>query len=104
VKPEVLDPWFLAGTLSSAANARVAGRVSTTNAGALRIDLKRLTVPVLPIETQRIYGDAFRRLAVFEAALNRVVNEGAALAHDLIEGLTSGALAPNLNPATEPTS
>lgn len=92
VDPEILDPWFLAGILSTSDNTRVAGGVTKTTAGMMRIDVTRLTVPVLPIGTQRKYGEAFRRLAEFRVALGRAAEQGDALARDIAEGLASGAL------------
>ncbi len=90
--PDVIDPWFLTGVLSRADNTRIAGRAATTTSGVIRIDVRRLAVPVLPIEEQRAYGDAFRRLAQFQTTLAHITKQGNDLAKDIVDGLTSGAL------------
>ncbi|MBB5874346.1 hypothetical protein F4553_007780 [Allocatelliglobosispora scoriae] len=92
VDPDVLDPWFLAGVLSRTDNARLGGRVSTTAAGMLRIDVRRLAIPVLPIATQRTYGAAFRDLAAFQIALATAVRQGRDLTRDLTDGLAGGLI------------
>ncbi|WP_328954471.1 hypothetical protein [Kitasatospora purpeofusca] len=94
VNPNILDPWFAAGVLSSADNIRRAGRSATGMGGALRIDVKRLHLPVLPIEDQRRYGEALRRLADFEAALARTAEQGRKTVRNLAEGLINGTLDP----------
>ena len=66
VDPQVLDPWFLAGAISGADSRRVAGQVTSTLSGTPRADVRRLQIPVLPIESQRLYGNAYRRIAEFE--------------------------------------
>ncbi|MER7009372.1 N-6 DNA methylase [Dactylosporangium sp. NPDC000555] len=92
VDPTRFDPWFVAGVLSRADNLRVAGRASSSGSGTQRIDLKRLTIPVLTLQDQRAYGDAFRQLAEFRAGLERAAAAGTALAREISEGLASGAL------------
>ncbi|HET9874821.1 MAG TPA: N-6 DNA methylase, partial [Mycobacterium sp.] len=98
VDPDVLDPWFLAGVLSGPDNARRAGRVSSTTSGAVRVDVRRLRIPVLPIEVQRGYGEAFRWIAEFDTTLSRVVEQGRDLARSLIRGLADGVLRPDTDP------
>lgn len=85
------DPWFVAGVISRTDNMRIAGRASSTANGALRIDIKRLTIPVLPLDQQQIYGHAFRQLAEFRATLDEAAATGAILARDIADGLTAGA-------------
>jgi len=87
------DQWFVAGMLARAENLRLAGRGSTTNAGTLRIDIKRLTIPVLPLELQKAYGAAFQKLAEFRAVLDCLAAMGISLADGLDRGLMAGALA-----------
>jgi hypothetical protein len=99
VNADVLDPWFLAGVLSTPQNIRIAARHSSTVAG-MRIDIKRMQVPVLPLDVQRRYGEAFRRLAEFESAMARAAEHGRALARDFAEGLASGVLGPNTDSIT----
>jgi len=91
VDPARFDPWFVAGVLSRSDNVRIAGRVSSSN-GTLRIDVKRLTIPVLPLDQQQAYGHAFRQLAEFRAGLNQVATTGAALVREINDGLTRGKL------------
>ncbi|SDK20050.1 N-6 DNA Methylase [Actinopolyspora mzabensis] len=88
--PERLDPWFLAGFLSAEENTHRA----TTGTSIVRLDVKRLRVPLVPPRSQRDYGRAFQHL--FR------LRQSAALASTLAEetarqwatGLTSGALLP----------
>ncbi|MEV7968525.1 hypothetical protein AB0O34_21435 [Sphaerisporangium sp. NPDC088356] len=54
-----LDPWFLAGFLSAEDNLNSTATGSTI----VRVDARRLRVPLLPLEEQRRYGKAFRRMA-----------------------------------------
>ncbi|MFC7220734.1 N-6 DNA methylase [Streptomyces polyrhachis] len=84
-----LDPWFVAGFLRGTANARQAG-VYATAAG--RLDVRRLQLPRLPLERQRVYGAQFRSLAAFEAALRETSRLGALLAQGLYDGLADGTL------------
>lgn len=92
VRPDLLDPWFVAGVLCRSDNTRLASHASTTSAGMLRFDIKRLTVPVLPLDRQREYGEAFRRLTEFRLALHRMVEQGNELARDITDGLAAGTL------------
>lgn len=86
------DPWFVAGVISHTDNLRIAGRGSSTANSALRIDIKRLAIPVLPLDQQQAYGRAFCRLVEFGTALDRAAATGAALAREISDGLTAGAL------------
>ncbi|MER7420727.1 N-6 DNA methylase [Micromonospora peucetia] len=92
VDPTRFDPWFVAGVISRTDNLRVAGRSSSTINGALRIDIKRLAIPVLPLNQQHAYGQAFCRLVEFGTALEQAAATGAALAREISDGLTAGAL------------
>lgn len=86
------DPWFVAGLLSRSDNLRVAGRASSTAAGTLRIDIRRLTIPVLPLPEQQTYGEAFRRLVDFHLTLEQAAEAGAALAKEVSDSLFGGNL------------
>lgn len=92
--PRVLDPWYLAGMLSAPVNAREATRSSSVTAGATRVNVKRLQVPLLPIEEQARYGAAFRRLAEFDRMLTSATDQGRELARSLSDALSNGTLAP----------
>lgn len=94
VDPTVFDPWFVAATISGADTVRTAGRASSATGAGARLDLRRLTVPVLSLPEQRGYGEAFRALMTFEADLAAVSEVGAAIVRDIRSGLTSGTLAP----------
>jgi N-6 DNA methylase len=89
---DILDPWFLAGVLSRRENERIVARHPTTSSGRMRIDVKRLRVPLPPIDVQRRYGEAFRRIVEFETSLARVSDLGRLLARGLADGLATGAL------------
>jgi hypothetical protein len=86
IRPDlaVLDPWFLAGFLTAPTNVKQA----SYGTSAIRIDVRRLAVPLLPLERQQLYGMIFRRLRDLDAAITEV----ASLASDLIN-LLAGSLA-----------
>jgi hypothetical protein len=86
------DPWFVAGVISRTDNLRVAGRSSSSASGALRIDVRRLTIPVLPLHQQQAYGQAFRQLAEFRSGLEQAAATGAALAREVGDSLVVGTL------------
>ncbi|MEV5748567.1 N-6 DNA methylase [Actinoallomurus sp. NPDC052308] len=92
VDPQHLDPYFIAGVLRSSANARASIVQSTGTIG--RADIRRAQVPRLPLEEQRRYGAAFRRMTEFESALRSTVAMGAELAQLLADGVAEGTLAP----------
>ncbi|MEU8082570.1 N-6 DNA methylase [Micromonospora sp. NPDC049101] len=94
VDPARFDPWFVAGVISRTDNLRVAGRASSTGSGALRIDVKRLAIPVLQLDQQQAYGRAFCQLVEFRIGLDRAAATGAALAREIGDSLTAGALGP----------
>ncbi|GII31102.1 HsdM family class I SAM-dependent methyltransferase [Planotetraspora mira] len=92
VDPERLDPYFLAGVLGSSANARTSTVQTTGTTG--RVDIRRARMPRLPIEEQRRYGVAFRRMAEFESALRSSVALGEEMARLLADGTADGTLVP----------
>jgi len=75
--PALLDPWCLAGFLAAPTSVQQA----SYGTAMTRIDARRLTVPIMPLDRQRRYGEAFKRLHDLAAAL--------AAAHDLADNLTS---------------
>ncbi|MER5477105.1 N-6 DNA methylase [Streptomyces sp. NPDC002734] len=89
--PDTLDPWFLAGFLRGTANQRRASSFAST---ATRLDVRRLRVPRLPLEDQRRYGDRFRALDEFEAALRQAAALGARLVRGTYDALTDGVMPP----------
>lgn len=94
VDPQVLDPWFVAGAISGADSRRIAGQVTSTLSGTLRTDIRRLQIPVLPIETQRLHGEAHRRLAEFEILVLQAAERSSDVARDLASGLVNQTLEP----------
>jgi hypothetical protein len=94
VDPQVLDPWFVAGAISGADSRRIAGQVTSTLSGTPRTDIRRLQIPVLPIETQRLHGKAHRRLAEFEILVLQAAERSSEVAHDLASGLVNQTLEP----------
>lgn len=90
--PGQFDPWFVAGVLSRTDNLRVAGRATSASSGTLRIDLRRLAIPVLTLADQQEYGRAFRELDEFRVRLEKAAATAAALTQEISDGLTSGTL------------
>jgi type I restriction-modification system DNA methylase subunit len=85
-----LDPWFLAGFLSAEDNLNSTATGSTI----VRVDARRLRVPLLPLEEQRRYGKGFRRMAALRRAADLAVRLAAETARQHDVGLTSGAMLP----------
>ncbi|MDP9792956.1 hypothetical protein J2S43_001468 [Catenuloplanes nepalensis] len=90
-RPDVLDPYFLAGFLRSEINRRQA---SGTSGGTFRLDVKRARVPRMPPSEQRRYGDAFRELIAFAAAADAVARAARDVTRTAVQGLTNGTFAP----------
>ena len=70
------------------------GYVTATLSGVPRTDIRRLHIPVLPIETQRFYGKAYRRLAEFETLVAQAAERSSDIARELASGLVNQALEP----------
>nr|WP_239081670.1 N-6 DNA methylase [Streptomyces sp. SID9727] len=85
-----LDPWFLAGFLADPANVQRASQGTSI----VRVDARRLQVPLLPLEEQRSYGSAFLRLHTFTTVLHRAMLQGEQTAAQLRAALTAGAFQP----------
>ncbi|WP_160050511.1 N-6 DNA methylase [Nocardiopsis sp. FR4] len=88
--PAHVDPWFLAGFLEDEDNLRRAGLGSTI----VRVDLRKLSVPLLSLAEQRRYGAAFREIHEFRVHLDRVSAAAGELGEHLSSGLRAGLLAP----------
>ncbi|WP_169950388.1 N-6 DNA methylase [Microbispora sp. H11081] len=88
VDPDKVDPEFLAGFLRHAAGG---GR---PHLGSSRMEVRRARVPQLPLDVQRSYGAAFRRLLALEDGLREAAAAGEALARLGAEGLVDGRLRP----------
>lgn len=89
--PSRLDPWFLVGFLDQADNIAGASTGSTT----IQVQPGRLRVPLMPLEEQRKYGAAFRRIHGLRGAARRAAEATREAADLLSAGLTTGALAPS---------
>lgn len=87
---EVLDPWFLAGCLVAPASVKQA----SYGTGATRIDVRRLAVPLLPLEQQQIYGEIFRGLRDLDTAVAEVTSLAGDLTSLLARCLADGTLLP----------
>ncbi|WP_234540055.1 N-6 DNA methylase [Streptomyces shenzhenensis] len=88
--PARLDPWFLAGFVGAHDNITGASTGSTT----VHLQPGRLRVPLLPLQEQRRYGEAFRRVHELNTAARRATDLARAYADLLTTGLTAGALLP----------
>lgn len=88
--PERLDSWFLAGFLGTEENVSGASTGSTT----VHLAPRRLRVPLLPLDEQRRYGEAFRRLHELRRASRRTAELATQTADLTTQALTTGALLP----------
>lgn len=94
--PDRLDPWFLAGFVTSPENT-----AATVGATTIRVVPGRLRIPLLPLDQQQRYGAMFRQLHRLRAAARRADRSAAHLAGLLGTGLTAGALEPHDPPADD---
>ncbi|MDF6046434.1 N-6 DNA methylase [Streptomyces sp. JH14] len=88
--PARLDAWFLAGFLGAEEN--IAG--ASTGSTALTVIPGRLRVPLLPLQEQRRYGEAFRHVHALRAEAQRATRLAEETARLLSGGLTGGQLLP----------
>ncbi|MEV5987009.1 N-6 DNA methylase [Streptomyces sp. NPDC052051] len=88
--PARLDSWFLAGFLGTEEN--IAG--ASTGSSVRSVAPGRLRVPLLPLEEQRRYGEAFRRIHELRAEARRATRLAEETAGLLLSGLTGGQLLP----------
>ncbi|MGW9494207.1 N-6 DNA methylase [Streptomyces prasinus] len=93
--PARLDAWFLAGFLGAEDN--IAG--ASTGSTVLNVSPGRLRVPLLPLEEQRRYGEAFRRVHELRAEAQRATRLAEETARLLSGGLTGGQLLPSVRDA-----
>ncbi|MGW3054432.1 N-6 DNA methylase [Streptomyces goshikiensis] len=92
--PELVDPWYLAGYLSSAEGSRQAASVTSTLSTRTRVDPRRVRLPLPPIDRQNAYGQAFRSIAEFATVVRAVHNLGIGLARDLSESVAADLRVP----------
>ncbi|MEU4133055.1 N-6 DNA methylase [Streptomyces wuyuanensis] len=95
--PKRLDAWFLAGFLGAEEN--IAG--ASTGSTILTVSPGRLRVPLLPLEEQRRYGEAFRHVHELRAEARRATLLAEETARLLAGGLTGGQLLPSRGPAPD---
>ncbi|MEU0718870.1 N-6 DNA methylase [Streptomyces lavendulocolor] len=88
--PARLDSWFLAGFISSEDN--IAG--ASTGSTILHVAPGRLRIPLLPLDEQRRYGEAFRHVHELRARARQAARLAEETATLLADGLTGGALLP----------
>jgi SAM-dependent methyltransferase len=88
--PTRLDPWFLAGFVGVHDNITGASTGSTT----IHLQPGRLRVPLLPLQEQRRYGEAFRRVHELRTAARQATELARDYADLLTTGLTAGVLLP----------
>ena len=90
IRPDTaaLDPWFLAGVLSSTDSDRQAARMASTLGDRIRFDPRRVRIPLLPIEDQCAYGEAFHCIWDFARTLRAAYDQGTGLVRDLIDATT----------------
>ena len=91
IRPDTatIDPWFLAGFLSSSEGGRQAARMTSTLGEHIRFDPRRVRIPLLPIATQRAYGEAFRKLWEFTRTLRAAHDQGIDFVRDMIDATAS---------------
>ncbi|MEV5384669.1 N-6 DNA methylase [Streptomyces sp. NPDC052721] len=95
--PARLDAWFLAGFLGAEEN--IAG--ASTGSTILTVSPGRLRVPLLPLEEQRRYGEAFRHVHELRAEARRATRLAEETARLLAGGLTGGQLLPSRDAESE---
>ncbi|MCX4514423.1 N-6 DNA methylase [Streptomyces sp. NBC_01619] len=95
--PKRLDAWFLAGFLGAEEN--IAG--ASTGSTVLTVSPGRLRVPLLPLEEQRRYGEAFRHVHELRTEARRATRLAEETARLLAGGLTGGQLLPSRETAAE---
>jgi len=86
--PARFDPWFLATFLSADENVAAAVSGSTV----VRLDVRRLRVPLVPLAEQQRLGRTFRQLAELRRAADHAAQLADETARTLTSGVTSGAL------------
>ncbi|WP_285496453.1 N-6 DNA methylase [Actinomadura sp. NBRC 104425] len=88
--PQHCDPWFLAGWLRvAAAEARTRG-----STGSVRLDVRRVRLPRLPVEEQRRLGRAFRGLVELQATMRDTQHLFEEVLRLGMAGLSTGTLRP----------
>ncbi|WP_214318608.1 N-6 DNA methylase [Nonomuraea sediminis] len=81
---DLFDPHFIAGFL----------RVTSERTAGSRVDARRAAIPLLPVEEQRRYARAFRKMEEYELLLRDVQETGERLSSLVWAGLVNGQLRP----------
>ena len=87
--PARLDPHLLAGCVRVSGSAAVRGTSSLS-----RSDVRRISLPLLPIDHQRRLGAAFAGIAAFDEALRRCAAAGDAYLEAAAAALAEGRVGP----------
>jgi hypothetical protein len=87
--PARLDPHLLAGCVRASGATTVRAATSLS-----RSDLRRVGVPLLPIDEQRRLGAAFAGLVAFDEAIRRCAAAGTAYLHAAVAALAEGRVGP----------
>ena len=85
----LVDPWFLAGYLSSLKGAHQARMATGSQKELLRFDPRRVRLPLPSLTTQQAYGRAFRSLFEFERILRKANERAERLVQDLTDTLAA---------------
>jgi hypothetical protein len=93
-----LDPHFVAVFLRSDVAAMPTGN---TLGSVNRDDLRRCRIPRMPLDEQRRYGNAFRRLLELDTALRALADVSGKVIEQVIHGLTSGVVVPGHDGTSE---
>lgn len=85
-----IDPYFLGGFLQVSQSQGAARGQSLLG----RTDVRRISVPRMPLAEQREYGETFRRLTAFADSMRDASSLGASLVRLGLAGLADGSLQP----------
>ncbi|GLZ08228.1 type II restriction endonuclease subunit M [Actinomadura sp. NBRC 104412] len=89
--PGRLDPWFLAGFVSAPDNVSQA----TTGTSTQQLVASRLRVPLLPLDEQTAYGQAFRKVHDLRTSARNAATCANEMADFIATALSGGALLPH---------
>lgn len=87
-QPDHIDSWFLAGFVARQSNLRLVSSLGSTQ----RLDLRRASVPRIPLERQRQYAGTFADLQTLRDSLVSAAENGQTVANLIAEGLAAGSL------------
>lgn len=86
---DILNPWYLAGYLSSTEGGRQAVAATSSTGSGSRVDPRKVRILLLPVEQQEKYGAAFRRLAEFMRSLRAAHDLGCDLARNSADAVAA---------------